>query len=228
MLKCGNQGTEMEVHKPKLVSRGHTPFRKRGKGSGNFRYSSLLPRTVECRTNHSTVFCHMTADAVTQVENCEVRKRWYKNKKEVKPSWQAEDKWNQGMTSWSREAVEAAVAAAAESLGYDSLKPEQQRVVTEFVLGRDNRVWKKPLLRLLTTSLWLFEGYGKQVYRCWHHTVDSPNERPGHVYHQGPFCCLCKCGDRYQNERYDLWRAVSVNLHWAWATSGKEKVASDA
>ena len=31
-----------------LVSRGHTPFRKRGKGSGNFRYSSLLPRTVEC------------------------------------------------------------------------------------------------------------------------------------------------------------------------------------
>ena len=35
-----------------LVSRGHTPFRKRGKGFGNFRYSSLLPRTVECRTNH--------------------------------------------------------------------------------------------------------------------------------------------------------------------------------
>ena len=31
-----------------LVSRGHTPFRKRGKGSGNFCYSSLLPRTVEC------------------------------------------------------------------------------------------------------------------------------------------------------------------------------------
>ena len=31
-----------------LVSRGHTPFCKRGKGSGNFRYSSLLPRTVEC------------------------------------------------------------------------------------------------------------------------------------------------------------------------------------
>ena len=58
-----------------LVSRGHTPFRKRGKGSGNFRYSSLRPRTVECGTNHSTVFCHMTADAVTRVENCEVRKR---------------------------------------------------------------------------------------------------------------------------------------------------------
>ena len=33
-----------------LVSRGHTPFRKRGKGSGNFCYSSLLPPhcTVEC------------------------------------------------------------------------------------------------------------------------------------------------------------------------------------
>ena len=29
-----------------LVSRGHTPFRKRGKGSGNFRYTSLLPRNL--------------------------------------------------------------------------------------------------------------------------------------------------------------------------------------
>ena len=36
-----------------LVSRGHTPFRKRGKGSGNFFYSSLLPRTVECGTNRA-------------------------------------------------------------------------------------------------------------------------------------------------------------------------------
>jgi len=27
-----------------LVSRGHTPFRKRGKGSGNFRCSRLLHR----------------------------------------------------------------------------------------------------------------------------------------------------------------------------------------
>ena len=61
------------------------------------------------------------------------------------------------MTSWSREAVDAVVAAAAESLGYDSLKPEQQCVVTDFVLGcvcsAANRVWKKPLLWLLTTSL---------------------------------------------------------------------------
>ena len=47
------------VHPPTspLVSRGHTPFRKRGKGSGNF-YSSLLPCTVECGTNHSAVLSH--------------------------------------------------------------------------------------------------------------------------------------------------------------------------
>ena len=31
-----------------LVSRGHTSFRKRGKGSGNFFYSSLLRCSVQC------------------------------------------------------------------------------------------------------------------------------------------------------------------------------------
>ena len=36
-----------------IVSRGHTLFRKRGKGSGNFFYSSLLHRSVQCGTNHS-------------------------------------------------------------------------------------------------------------------------------------------------------------------------------
>ena len=43
-----------------LVSCGHTPFRKRGKGSGNFFYSSLFRRSVQCGTNHSALFCHMS------------------------------------------------------------------------------------------------------------------------------------------------------------------------
>ena len=65
------------------------------------------------------------------------------------------------MTSWSREAVEAVVPAAAESLGYDSLKPEQQRVVTEFVLGRD-------VLVVLPT------GSGKSLcYGCLPRVFDS-------------------------------------------------------
>ena len=55
-----------------LVSRGHTPFRKRGKGSGNFFYSSLLPRTVECGTNHNAVFCHMSAVVTTSIGNYKV------------------------------------------------------------------------------------------------------------------------------------------------------------
>ena len=55
-----------------LVLRGHTPFCKRGKGSGNFFYSSLLPRTVECGTNHSAVFCHMSAVITTSTGNHKV------------------------------------------------------------------------------------------------------------------------------------------------------------
>ena len=55
-----------------LVSRGHTPFCKRGKGSGNFFYSSLLPRTVECGTNHSAVLCHMSAVITTSIRNYKV------------------------------------------------------------------------------------------------------------------------------------------------------------
>ena len=61
-----------------LVSRGHTPFCKRGKGSGNFFYSSLLHRSVQCVTNHSTVFCHMSAAITTSIGN-------YKCKSTVKP-----------------------------------------------------------------------------------------------------------------------------------------------
>ena len=65
------------------------------------------------------------------------------------------------MTSWSREAVDAVVAAAAESLGYDSLKPEQQRVVTEFVLGRD-------------VFVALPTGFGKSLcYGCLPRVFDS-------------------------------------------------------
>ena len=65
------------------------------------------------------------------------------------------------MTSWSRVAVETAVAAAAESLGYDSLKPEQQRVVTEFVLGRD-------------VFVALPTGFGKSLcYGCLPRVFDS-------------------------------------------------------
>ena len=41
--------------RPCIVSRGHTPFHKRGKESGKLFYSSLL----HCSSNHSTVFCHM-------------------------------------------------------------------------------------------------------------------------------------------------------------------------
>ena len=33
--------------RPNHVSRGHTPFHKRGKGSGNFFYSSLLRRSIQ-------------------------------------------------------------------------------------------------------------------------------------------------------------------------------------
>ena len=65
------------------------------------------------------------------------------------------------MTSWSREAVETVVAAAAESLGYDSLKTEQQRVVTEFVLGRD-------------VFVALPTGFGKSLcYACLPRAFDS-------------------------------------------------------
>ena len=56
----------------RVVSHGHTPFRKRGKGSGNFFYSSLLPCTVECGTNHSAVFCHMSAVITTSIGNYKV------------------------------------------------------------------------------------------------------------------------------------------------------------
>ena len=56
----------------KIVLCGHTLFRKRGKGSGNFFYSSLLPRTVECGTNHSAVFCHMSAVITTSIGNYKV------------------------------------------------------------------------------------------------------------------------------------------------------------
>ena len=60
---------------PCIVSRGHTPFRKRGKGSGNFFYSSLLRRSVQCGTNHSAVFCHMSAVITTSsVVQCEEMK----------------------------------------------------------------------------------------------------------------------------------------------------------
>ena len=55
-----------------LVSRGHTPFRKRGKGSGNLFYSGLFSRTVECGTNHSAVFCHMHALWTTSTGNHKV------------------------------------------------------------------------------------------------------------------------------------------------------------
>ena len=52
------------------VKSSHTPFCKRGKGSGNFFYSSLLCLTAECRTNHSTVFCYMSADIPTVSRSC--------------------------------------------------------------------------------------------------------------------------------------------------------------
>ena len=48
-----------------IVSRSHTPFRKRGKGSGNFFYSSLLCRSVQCGTNHSAVFYQMSTHVTT-------------------------------------------------------------------------------------------------------------------------------------------------------------------
>ena len=41
--------TNLDIHLGnRLVSRGHTPFRKRRKGSGNFFYSSLLRCSVQC------------------------------------------------------------------------------------------------------------------------------------------------------------------------------------
>ena len=55
-----------------VVSCGHTLFRKRGKGSGNFRYSSLLPRTVECGTNHSAVFSYLSVVITTSIGNYKV------------------------------------------------------------------------------------------------------------------------------------------------------------
>ena len=58
-----------EVH---LVSRGYTPLRKRGKESGNCFYSSLFHRSVQCGTNHSAVFCHMSAVITTSVGNYKV------------------------------------------------------------------------------------------------------------------------------------------------------------
>ena len=65
------------------------------------------------------------------------------------------------MTSWSRKTVETAVTAAAESLGYDSLKPEQQRLVTDFVLGRD-------------VFVSLPTGFGKSLcYGCLPRIFDS-------------------------------------------------------
>ena len=50
-----------------LVSHGHTPFRKRGEGSGNFFYSSLFP--PQCGTNHSAVFYHISAVITTSTGN---------------------------------------------------------------------------------------------------------------------------------------------------------------
>ena len=52
-----------------IVSRGHALFRKRGKGSGNFFYSSLFYRSVQCGTDHSAVFCHMSAAITTLIGN---------------------------------------------------------------------------------------------------------------------------------------------------------------
>ena len=52
-----------------LVLRDHTLFRKRGKGSDNFFYSSLLCHSVQWGTNHSTVFCHMSAVITTSIGN---------------------------------------------------------------------------------------------------------------------------------------------------------------
>ena len=37
----------------------HPVPQEREKGSGNFFYSSLFPRSVQCGTNHSAVLCHM-------------------------------------------------------------------------------------------------------------------------------------------------------------------------
>ena len=54
------------------LSRGHTMFHKRGKGSGNFFYSSLFHCSVQCGTNHSAVFCHMSAVITTSVGNYKV------------------------------------------------------------------------------------------------------------------------------------------------------------
>ena len=47
-------------------------FRKRGKGSGNFFYSSLLRCSVQCGTNHSALFCHVSAVITTSVVNYKV------------------------------------------------------------------------------------------------------------------------------------------------------------
>ena len=45
-------------------------YRKGGKRPGNFFYSSLLCCSVQCGTNHSAVFCHMSAIITTSL-NCE-------------------------------------------------------------------------------------------------------------------------------------------------------------
>ena len=51
-----------------VVSHSHTTFRKRGKGSGNFFYSSLLYCSVQCVTNQSAVFCRISAAIATSIQ----------------------------------------------------------------------------------------------------------------------------------------------------------------
>jgi len=48
------------------------PVPQEREGSGNFFYSSLFHRSVQCGTNHSAVFCHMSAVITTSVGNYKV------------------------------------------------------------------------------------------------------------------------------------------------------------
>jgi bloom syndrome protein len=73
------------------------------------------------------------------------------------------------MASTSGPDVQRAIAFSLEKLGYESLKPEQERVVREFLSGKD-------VFAALPT------GYGKSLcYACLPHAFDSIRGKEGSI-----------------------------------------------